>query len=507
MNFHHLAYWQDKALSLAIETRLFINGEYTAAAENETFETVDPVTQAPLAKIARGKSVDIDRAVSAARGVFERGDWSLSSPAKRKAVLNKLADLMEAHAEELALLETLDTGKPIRHSLRDDIPGAARAIRWYAEAIDKVYGEVATTSSHELAMIVREPVGVIAAIVPWNFPFLMAAWKLAPVLAAGDCTILKPSKEASLSILEFARLIDGVLPAGVFNVITGAGSKTGQYMLEHKGFAKLAFTGSTEVGRNVGLAAAERIIPATLELGGKSANIYFDDCDFDQAIDGAQLGILFNQGQVCCAGSRIFVQDTIYDKFVPALVQAFNKVKVGLPWNDDTQMGSQINETQIKKILSYVEIAKQEGATIACGGERFTEGELAKGAFMKPTLITNVTNDMRVAQEEIFGPVAVVIKFHDEDEVVAMANDSEYGLGGAVWTKDINKAIRVARNVETGRMWVNTYNQIPEHSPFGGYKTSGIGRETHKMILNHYTQVKNIMINLSYAPSGFYPQD
>ena len=262
-----------------------------------------------------------------------------------------------------------------------------------------------------------------------------------------------------------------------------------------------------EVGRNVGLAAAERIIPATLELGGKSANIYFDDCDFDQAIDGAKLGILFNQGQVCCAGSRIFVQDTIYDKFVPALVKAFNKVKVGLPWNDDTQMGSQINETQIKKILSYVEIAKQEGATIACGGERFTEGELAKGAFMKPTLITNVTNDMRVAQEEIFGPVAVVIKFHDEDEVVAMANDSEYGLGGAVWTKDINKAIRVARNVETGRMWVNTYNQIPEHSPFGGYKTSGIGRETHKMILNHYTQVKNIMINLSYAPSGFYPQD
>lgn len=234
---------------------------------------------------------------------------------------------------------------------------------------------------------------------------------------------------------------------------------------------------------------------------------FFDDCDFDQAIDGAQLGILFNQGQVCCAGSRIFVQDTIYDKFVPALVKAFNKVKVGLPWNDDTQMGSQINETQIKKILSYVEIAKQEGATIACGGERFTEGELAKGAFMKPTLITNVTNDMRVAQEEIFGPVAVVIKFHDEDEVVAMANDSEYGLGGAVWTKDINKAIRVARNVETGRMWVNTYNQIPEHSPFGGYKTSGIGRETHKMILNHYTQVKNIMINLSYAPSGFYPQD
>lgn len=327
------------------------------------------------------------------------------------------------------------------------------------------------------------------------------------MLAAGDCTVLKPSKEASLSILEFARLIDGRTACRCFQCYYRRRQQNRSIYAGAQEFCEAAFTGSTEVGRNVGLAAAERIIPATLELGGKSANIYFDDCDFNQAIDGAQLGILFNQGQVCCAGSRIFVQDTIYDKFVPALVKAFNKVKVGLPWNDDTQMGSQINETQIKKILSYVEIAKQEGATIACGGERFTEGELAKGAFMKPTLITDVTNDMRVAQEEIFGPVAVVIKFHDEDEVVAMANDSEYGLGGAVWTKDINKAIRVARNVETGRMWVNTYNQIPEHSPFGGYKTSGIGRETHKMILNHYTQVKNIMINLSYAPSGFYPQD
>lgn len=276
-------------------------------------------------------------------------------------------------------------------------------------------------------------------------------------------------------------------------------------MLKHPGFRKLAFTGSTEVGRNVALAAAEKIIPATLELGGKSANIFFSDCKQDMALDGAQLGILFNQGQVCCAGSRIFVQDDFYDEFVGKLIDAFNKVTVGDPTSMDTQMGSQINEGQLKKILSYIELAKKEGATIACGGERYTEGPLAKGAFMRPTLITDVTNDMRVAQEEIFGPVGVVIRFKDEEDVIRMANESTYGLGGAVWTRDINRAIRVSRAIETGRMWVNTYNSIPEGAPFGGYKESGIGRETHKVILDHYTQMKNIMINLSEEPSGFYP--
>ena len=419
-------------VKLQAQYGLYINGEWRNASDGATYNAESPADGSHLAICAQGTREDVEAASAAAWEAFKT--WKKTTPAQRAALLNKIADIIDANKEHLAMVESMDNGKPIRETMNVDIPMAAEHFRYFAGCILAEEGQASVLNEQFLSIILREPIGVVGQIIPWNFPFLMAAWKLAPVLAAGDCTVLKPSKEASLSILEFARLIDGVLPAGVFNVITGAGSKTGQYMLEHKNFAKLAFTGSTEVGRNVGLAAAERIIPATLELGGKSANIYFDDCDFDQAIDGAQLGILFNQGQVCCAGSRIFVQDTIYDKFVPALVKAFNKVKVGLPWNYDTQMGSQINETQIKKILSYVEIAKQEGATIACGGERFTEGELAKGAFMKPTLITNLTNDMRVAQEEIFGPVAVVIKFHDEDEVVAMANDSEYCLGGAVWT-------------------------------------------------------------------------
>ncbi len=307
-------------------------------------------------------------------------------------------------------------------------------------------------------------------------------------------------------MLELARLTQDVIPAGVFNVITGSGSKSGQYILDHPDIRKLAFTGSTEVGRDVAGAAAEKLIPATLELGGKSANIFFDDCDWEMAMDGVQLGILFNQGQVCCAGSRVFVQEGIYDRFVEETAKRFNAVKVGMPLDESTQMGAQINEKQVQKILSYIEIGRQEGATVVCGGERAAEGDLANGCFVKPTLLTGVTNDMRVAREEIFGPVAVVIPFRDEADVIRMANDSVYGLGGAVWTRDINRAIRVARAIETGRMWVNTYNAIPEGAPFGGYKESGIGRETHKVMLQHYTQTKNIMINLSETPSGFYPK-
>ncbi len=491
-------------LKLQEKYGLYIGGKWKDAADGATFESKSPINGQHLAYCAQATKEDVDEAVKAAWKAFET--WKLTTPAQRAAILNKIADIIDANKEHLAMVETMDNGKPIRETMAIDIPLSVEHFRYFAGCILAEEGQASVLNETFLSLILREPIGVVGQIVPWNFPFLMAAWKIAPVLAAGDCTVFKPSSDTSLSVLELARLIQDVVPAGVFNVITGSGSKSGQYMLDHKGFRKLAFTGSTEVGRNVAQAAADKLIPSTLELGGKSANIFFDDCDFDQAIDGLQLGILFNQGQVCCAGSRVFVQDTIYDKFVEAAVKAFNGVVVGDSTDPNTQMGSQINNNQLNKILSYIQIGQDEGAKVACGGVRVTDGELSKGFFMRPTLLVNVTNDMRVAQEEIFGPVAVVIKFHDEAEVVKMANDSVYGLGGAVWTKDIAKAIRVSRAVETGRMWVNTYNQIPEHSPFGGYKESGIGRETHKVILEHYTQMKNIMINLSYDPSGFYPK-
>ena len=483
---------------------LYISGKWVPAKDGATFQTRCPANGELLADCAQATREDVDEAVSAAWDAFQ--SWRNVTTNERAAILNRIADVIEANAEHLAMVESMDNGKPIRETMAIDIPYSARHFRYFAGCIMAEEGSANILDGNTLSLILREPIGVVGQIVPWNFPFLMAAWKLAPVLAAGCCTVFKPSSDTPLSVLELARLTQDVIPTGVFNVITGSGSKAGQYILDHPGFRKLAFTGSTEVGGCVACAAAERLIPSTLELGGKSANIYFDDCKWDMAMDGLQLGILFNQGQVCCAGSRVFVQDTIYDQFVEEAARRFNAVKVGMPWEPDTQMGAQINEHQVKKILEYIEIAKQEGARVACGGERATEGDLAKGCFMKPTLLVDVDNHMRVAQEEIFGPVACVIKFHDEDEVIAMANDSAYGLGGAVWTRDINRAIRVSRHIETGRMWVNTYNAIPEGAPFGGYKSSGIGRETHKVILEHYTQMKNIMINLSESPSGFYPE-
>lgn len=483
--------------------QLFIGGQWRDASDGEFFTTKCPANGEKLAECAQATKEDVDDAVREAWNAFET--WKKVPTSERAAILNQIADIIDANTEHLAMVESLDNGKPIRETMAIDIPLSAKHFRYFAGCIMAEEGSANILDEQFLSLILREPIGVVGQIVPWNFPFLMAAWKLAPVLAAGCCSVFKPSSDTSLSVLEFARLVQDVIPKGVFNVITGSGSKSGQYMLDHKGFRKLAFTGSTEVGRQVALAAADRLIPATLELGGKSANIFFPDCNWEQAIDGLQLGILFNQGQVCCAGSRVFVHEDIYDKFLEDAVKAFNNVKVGVSWDPETQMGSQINERQLEKILSYVEIGKQEGARLICGGERLTEGELAKGCFMRPTLLADVTNDMRVAQEEIFGPVACILKFRDEDEVIRMANDNAYGLGGAVWTRDLNRAIRVSRGIETGRMWVNTYNQIPEGSPFGGYKESGIGRETHKVILEHYTQMKNIMINLSEAPSGFYP--
>ena len=483
--------------------QLFIGGQWKDASDHETFKTICPADGSTLAECAQATKEDVDEAVKAAWEAFKT--WKHTTVAERAAILNKIAAIIDENKEHLAMVESMDNGKPIRETLAVDIPMAADHFRYFAGCIQAEEGSANILGKDTLSLILREPIGVVGQIVPWNFPFLMAAWKLAPVLASGCCTVFKTSSTTPLSVLEFARLVQDVIPAGVFNVITGSGSKSGQYMLDHPGFRKLAFTGSTEVGRNVALAAAQKLIPATLELGGKSANIFFEDCNWEMAMDGLQMGILFNQGQVCCAGSRVFVQESIYDRFVEEAVKRFNKVKVGLPWKEETQMGSQIDRRQMEKILKYVEIGKEEGAKVLCGGVQAKEVELEKGCFLRPTLLGDVTNDMRVAQEEIFGPVACIIKFKTEEEVLAMANDSAYGLGGAVWTRDINRALRVARGVETGRMWVNTYNAIPEGAPFGGCKASGIGRETHKVILEHYTQMKNIMINMAEAPTGFYP--
>lgn len=484
---------------------LYINGKWVDSETGETFQAVSPANGEALAICAEASRNDVDKAVNAAWAAWD--SWKKTTVVERADILMRIADVIDQNKERLAMIETMDNGKPIRETLGIDIPYAADHFRYFAACIRAEEGSASMLDNNTLSLILREPIGVVGQIIPWNFPFLMAAWKLAPALAAGCCVVLKPSSQTSLSVLELVKLIEGILPSGVLNVITGKGSKSGNYMLEHKGFRKLAFTGSTEVGLNIARAAADKLIPATLELGGKSANIFFSDCDWDMAMDGVQLGILFNQGQVCCAGSRVFVQDDIYDRFVEEAAKAFSRVKVGMPWEKDVQMGSLVDASQMKKVLSYVDIGVKEGATIACGGKRIMDNGLDKGYFMEPTLLTNVDNHMRVAQEEIFGPVAVVIRFKTEDEVVRMANDSVYGLGGAVWTRDINRAIRVARAVETGRMWVNTYNAIPAGAPFGGYKQSGIGRETHKVILDHYSQMKNIMINLSEVPSGFYPKE
>ncbi|TDM13839.1 aldehyde dehydrogenase family protein [Macrococcus bovicus] len=481
---------------------LFINGEFVAAEGNETLEVSNPATSEVLGRVAKASESDVDKAVQAAKEAFKT--WRYTSPVERADYLTQIADAIMAHKDEIAQIESLNTGKAIRESSMIDIPTAADHYRYFASVIRLDEGSVQDMDAKTMNIIRHEPIGVVGAVVAWNFPFLLAAWKLAPALAAGNTIVIQPSSSTPYSVLKLAEIIKDILPAGVVNILTGKGSESGNAIFNHKDVAKLSFTGSTEVGYTVAQAGAERLVPATLELGGKSANIIFSDANIEQAVEGVQLGILFNQGEVCSAGSRLFVEDKFYDEFIGRLKTAFENVKVGDPMDMETQMGSQTGQAQIDKIESYIQIAKEEGQHIVTGGARITDNGLDKGHFFQPTIIEINSNDSRLAQEEIFGPVLVVQKFSDVEEVIELANDSEYGLGGGIFTKDINRALNIANRIDTGRVWINTYNQIPAGSPFGGYKKSGIGRETYRETIRNYQQVKGIYIDLTDEPKGLY---
>jgi len=482
--------------------QLYIGGKWVDASDGGTVDAYCPANGEHLATMANATRRDVDAAVDAGWAAFDA--WKETSPDERMAALNAIADVMEANKEKLALLECEDTGKPLWETEHFDLPCSIDHYRYMAAACRRPTGEASMLNKDTMTMVLVEPVGVAGQIIPWNYPLNMMSWKLAPVLAAGCCTVIKPSSSACLATIEFVKMIDkaGILPAGVLNLITGKGSTAGQYLLENEKLSKLAFTGSTEVGTNVAIAAAKKVIPSTMELGGKSAVIVFNDAkDMDQVVEGVEKGILTNVGQICCGGSRILVQEGIYDKFVEKCTAAFNKVKVGMPWEPDVRMGCPVSFEQQKKILSYIEIGKKEGAKVLCGGKALTTEGRDKGTFVAPTLLA-ATNDMRVAQEEIFGPVAVVIKFKTEEEAIKIANDSVYGLGGGVWTSDISKAIRVVRAVRTGTMWVNCNNNVSNGAPFGGYKKSGYGREVHWDAIRNYSVLKSVRINLLDKPYG-----
>lgn len=481
---------------------LFIDNEWSAGDSGKRIESFNPATGELLTSVPFASKTDVDRAVQAAEGAF--ADWRTTTAAERANALSKIADLVEAQAERFAVLETLEVGKPIRETRHNDIPLAIDHFRYFAGVIRGHTDEAVMLNEQTMSIVLSEPLGVVGQVIPWNYPFMMAAWKIAPAIAMGNTVVIKPSQTTSITILELAKILAQVLPAGVVNIVTGTGRVTGQALLDHPRIHKLAFTGSTEVGRTVADAAAKRLVPATLELGGKSANIVFEDANWDKALEGAALAILLSQGQACESGSRLFLHESIYDRFLTALKVKFEAVRVGDPLDENTMMGTQASQKQMEKILKYVELGKQEGARVLTGGKRRTGGDYDKGFFLEPTILVDVRNDMKVAREEIFGPVVCVFPFKDEAEVIALANDSDYGLAGGVWTQDINRAVRVARAVQTGKMWVNTYHEIPAHTPFGGYKQSGLGREAHKSMLNAYSQKKNIYINLGEKSRGLY---
>lgn len=481
---------------------LFINGEFVPSESGETIDVSNPATGEVITKVAKASEKDVDKAVQAAQAAFD--SWSKTPKAERVKLLREIGDKLLEQKDRFAVIETLNNGKPIRETSTIDIPLSARHYEYFASVIDTDEGTVNDMSEDVMSIVRHEPIGVVGAVVAWNFPMLLSAWKLAPALAAGNTVVIQPSSSTPVSLIELAKIFQEVLPNGVVNILTGKGSESGNAIFNHEGVDKLSFTGSTEVGYQVADAAAKRLVPATLELGGKSANIILDDANLDVAVEGIQLGILFNQGEVCSAGSRLLVQEDIYDKLIDRLKDAFSRIKVGDPLDENIQMGSQTGEAQLEKIQNYVDYAKESGAEILVGGNRLTDGELSKGYFFEPTIIAVENNKNKLAQEEIFGPVLTVIKVKDEDEAIQIANDSEYGLAGGVFSENINRALKVAREVRTGRIWVNTYNQVPEGAPFGGYKKSGIGRETYKAAIQNYQQVKNIYIDTSNQTKGLY---
>ena len=494
---------------LAIRSRYenFIGGKWVAPVRGQYFDNISPVTGKPITQIARSTAEDIELALDAAHKA--RDAWGKTSYAERSKVLNKIADKIEENLDVLALIETLDNGKPIRETTHADLPLAIDYFRYFAGVIRGQEGSICEIDHDTVAYHFHEPLGVVGQIIPWNFPILMATWKLAPALAAGNCVVLKPAEQTPMSIMALMELIADIVPPGVLNVVNGFGIEAGKPLAQNKRIAKIAFTGETTTGRLIMQYASENIIPCTLELGGKSPNIFFadvmdaDDEYFDKCLEGFTMFAL-NQGEVCTCPSRALIQKSIYEKFMDRALARVAKVKQGHPLDSTTMIGAQASNDQLEKILSYIGIGRQEGAKVLCGGERANlGGELAQGYYMQPTVLEG-HNKMRVFQEEIFGPVVSVTTFDTPEEALAIANDTLYGLGSGVWTRNGTQAYRFGREIQAGRVWTNCYHLYPAHAAFGGYKQSGIGRENHKAMLDHYQQTKNMLVSYSPKALGFF---